>query len=86
MSRLGKVALLVLLPGFVIVGLVGLGVALADLMMLWATIGGLIATDWWRWVGVALATLPAWVAYRLALNRRRKRDLLPAIRTRSPHA
>ena len=75
MPRVGKIALLVLVPAFVIVGIVGLGTAVAELMMLWATIGGLIVTDWLKWAGVALATLPVWVAYRLALNRRQKRKL-----------
>jgi hypothetical protein len=59
MSRFGKLALfvplLVLLFGFVIFGLVA---EFAYLAMLWATIGGLIVTDWWKWTGVVLLTLP----------------------------
>jgi hypothetical protein len=75
MSRFGKIVLvaffLAFLLGFVIFGLAA---EFAYLMMLWATIGGLIATDWWRWIGVVLATLPVWLACRWFLNRRRTRD------------
>jgi hypothetical protein len=71
MSRLGKIALVVFFLGL---GVVGLGVALVDLAMLWATIGGLVVTDWWRWAIVALATLPVWLAYRLAWIRRHRRE------------
>jgi hypothetical protein len=84
MSRVGKIALLVALLAFVIVGV---GAALGELLMLWATIGGLIVTDWWKWAGVALATLPVWVAYRLALNRWQRREVhRSAVGTGSPHA
>jgi hypothetical protein len=63
------VLLVLLLFGLVIVGYAGV---IAYSAMLWATIGGLIVTDWWRWAVVALATLPFWLAYRL--SRRRKRE------------
>jgi uncharacterized BrkB/YihY/UPF0761 family membrane protein len=85
MSRFGKLALfvplLVLLFGFVIFGLVA---EFAYLAMLWATIGGLIVTDWWKWTGVVLLTLPFWLAYRLASNRRRKRSLPPSAAATEP--
>jgi hypothetical protein len=70
-SRLGRIALVVLLLGFVIFGLAA---GAAYVALLWATIGGLIVTDWWKWTGVALLTLPLWLGYRLASNRRHRHE------------
>jgi hypothetical protein len=39
--------------------------------MLAAAVAGLVVTDWWKWIWVALLTLPVWFLYRAVFVRRR---------------
>jgi hypothetical protein len=61
----------VLLVVVLAVAVSGLAVGVVYHAMLAAAVAGLVVTDWWKWIWVALLTLPVWFLYRAVFVRRR---------------